>query len=161
MPWFIDVDGKNHTNKGPCPGEAMSSYIAPNAFKFFMLSNTISFLASLWIALLLVLGAPLKLRIVSWMVSQGMSLSITCLISSYLLGVRFVSPVENYQYKAIVITIWIVNGLHALVGIYVAVKLAREAVKKKLNKLLDDHDTAKAIYDCFLKNDFLVYKVSM
>ncbi|KAK4269138.1 hypothetical protein QN277_022332 [Acacia crassicarpa] len=133
LPWFSDVNRKNHT-KGPCPGQAISSYMDPNAFKFFMLSNTISFLASLGIALLIVLGVPLHRRSVSCMVSQGMGLSMSCLISSYLLGVRLVSPIGHYQYKAIVITIFIVNGLHALIGIYVSVKLVMEKVKKKQNK---------------------------
>ncbi|KAI9119856.1 hypothetical protein K1719_009245 [Acacia pycnantha] len=132
--WFINGDRKNKTLSGPCPGVAMSSYTDPPVFNFFMISNLISFLASMWIALLLVLGVPLKVRFVSWMVSQGMGLSITCLVSSYLLGVRFVFPVDNFQYKAIIIAILIVNGLYALVGIYVAVKLVMEEVKKKPNK---------------------------
>ncbi|XP_028773579.1 ankyrin repeat-containing protein At2g01680-like [Neltuma alba] len=75
---LVDPNAKSSDNMGPldcllpkddndgsvideaCPGEAMLASREPDAFRIFVIYNTISFVASLGVTLLLVSGVPLK-----------------------------------------------------------------------------------------------------
>ncbi|XP_028752069.1 ankyrin repeat-containing protein BDA1-like [Neltuma alba] len=75
----------------PCPGQAMFAYREPYYFGKFITYKTISFVASLCVALLLVSRVPLKHRFVLWLLSIGMGIALTCLLNAYFLGLELLS----------------------------------------------------------------------
>ncbi|GMP62714.1 hypothetical protein CsSME_00024705 [Camellia sinensis var. sinensis] len=64
-------------------GKSNMATTIPRDFQVFWVANTISFVASLTIMLLLVSGLPLKNRIVRWMLVVAMWVTITTLVISY------------------------------------------------------------------------------
>ncbi|KAI9119907.1 hypothetical protein K1719_009296 [Acacia pycnantha] len=127
---YIDESGSNSSS---CPGEAILSHRDPYSFDQFITYNTISFVASLRVALLLVSGVPLKHRFVMWMLSIGMGITLTCLLNAYFVGLYLVIS-RSYPAKVVFIAISCFNGLDVLVGIYMAVIFVIWVVEK-LNKL--------------------------
>ncbi|GMP62793.1 hypothetical protein CsSME_00024756 [Camellia sinensis var. sinensis] len=64
-------------------GKSSMATTIPRDFQVFWVANTISFVASLTIMLLLVSGLPLKNRIVRWMLVVAIWVTITTLVISY------------------------------------------------------------------------------
>ncbi|XP_028752066.1 serine/threonine-protein phosphatase 6 regulatory ankyrin repeat subunit B-like [Neltuma alba] len=120
---------------GPCPGQAMFAYRNPDSFGEFLTYNTISFVASLCVALLLVSGVPLKHRFVLWLLSIGMGIALTCLLNAYFIGLDLISQDSVQTGKGVMIATTIFIGLYALVGVYIAVKFVIWAVKKLKDKI--------------------------
>ncbi|KAI9078557.1 hypothetical protein K1719_039495 [Acacia pycnantha] len=54
-----------------CPGEAILAFRRGEDFLYFIIPNTIAFVASLGVTLLLISGLPLKNKVVMWMLSMG------------------------------------------------------------------------------------------
>ncbi|KAK4269120.1 hypothetical protein QN277_022317 [Acacia crassicarpa] len=118
-----------------CPGEAMLAHRYPNMFNRFITYNTISFVASLCVALLLVSGVPLKQRVVMWMLSIGMGITLTCLLNAYFAGLNLITPfTDSYPSDVVFIATSCFIGLYVLVGIYMAVIFVRWVVKKLRGK---------------------------
>ncbi|KAH1204393.1 hypothetical protein GmHk_16G045360 [Glycine max] len=109
------LDGKN-----PCPGEAILAVVFPDKYFKFLLWNTICFVSSLAVCLLLVSGFPLNHRFFTWLLSIGMCLTITSLTLTYMVGAEMVTPyliwsTTNTMFSK-VIYIWItLLGLVTLV----------------------------------------------
>ncbi|KAB2634950.1 ankyrin repeat-containing protein [Pyrus ussuriensis x Pyrus communis] len=86
-----------------------------NYFPSFITCNTISFLASLTVTLLLVSGFPLHSRLCTWLLSMSMSVTLTFMALTYLIVLNLIVPpdsaVDTPIYK-IFFYIWI-----ALLGI--------------------------------------------
>ncbi|XP_028074528.1 uncharacterized protein LOC114276891 [Camellia sinensis] len=88
-----------------------NSYMTRTEFQVFWIANSISFVASLTIMLLLVSGLPLKNRIVRWMLLVAMWVTITTLVMSYSSlmtansGGHILGP--KFNARAIVIGIWV------------------------------------------------------
>ncbi|THG22042.1 ankyrin repeat-containing protein BDA1-like [Camellia sinensis] len=88
-----------------------NSDMTATEFQVFWIANTISFVASLTIMLLLVSGLPLKNRIVRWMLLVAMWVTITTLVMSYSSlmtansGGLILGP--NFNARVIVIVIWV------------------------------------------------------
>ncbi|KAK4269140.1 hypothetical protein QN277_022334 [Acacia crassicarpa] len=134
MPSFKDPCGDIVVDPGPCPGEAMFGYVYPVDFRNFITFNTISFVASLCVALLLVSGVPLKHRFVLWMLSIGMVITLTCLLSAYFVGVSLITPSGIYDEETVVTATMIFMGLNALVGIYMVTTFVIWVVTKLKDK---------------------------
>lgn len=87
-------DDQNN-NEMVCPGQAVSAFqSAENSYYFlpYLTFNTISFVSSLAITLLLVSGVPLKNKAVMWVLSIGMCITLTFLALTYLYGVFMITP---------------------------------------------------------------------
>ncbi|KAI9078528.1 hypothetical protein K1719_039466 [Acacia pycnantha] len=69
-----------------CPGEAILASRDPEDFRCFIIHNTIAFVASLGVALLLISGLPLKNKVMMWMLSMGMFITLTALGRAYFIA---------------------------------------------------------------------------
>ncbi|KAK4269139.1 hypothetical protein QN277_022333 [Acacia crassicarpa] len=79
-------------NSTACPGDAVSAISYPYYFHYYLKYNTVAFVSSLVVALLLVSGVPLKHKAVIWMLSIGMCITLTFLTLTYLNGLYLVTP---------------------------------------------------------------------
>ncbi|KAF7843548.1 ankyrin repeat-containing protein [Senna tora] len=75
-----------------CPGEAISSYNLRPQFVRYLKCNTVSFVSSLSVALLLVSGVSVKNKPVIWLLSMGMCVSLTSLALAYFFAVDMIIP---------------------------------------------------------------------
>ncbi|CAN6575700.1 unnamed protein product [Malus baccata var. baccata] len=71
-------------------GTAVLSYGNDDDFTPFLISNTISFLASMSVTLLLVSGFPLHNRFCTWLLSMSMCVTLTFLAFTYLIAVSMI-----------------------------------------------------------------------
>ncbi|XP_061360247.1 uncharacterized protein LOC133304254 [Gastrolobium bilobum] len=122
----------------PCPGESVLAAIYPHVYVRFLASNTICFVASLSVCLLLVSGLPLNHRFPTWILLIGMCITITSLALTYLYGMLLVTPTNAFWDTAnsifsTVLKIWI--GLLGIVGFLLMIRLFVWGVKKCIKKL--------------------------
>ncbi|KAI4308541.1 hypothetical protein L6164_031600 [Bauhinia variegata] len=75
-----------------CPREAVLAIVYSHNYLTFLWCNTISFVASVSAALLLVTGIPLRHRLLMWFLSIAMSASLTFLAITYIEAVLMVTP---------------------------------------------------------------------
>ncbi|XP_054779765.1 uncharacterized protein LOC129287583 isoform X1 [Prosopis cineraria] len=75
-----------------CPGDSVSAITFEDYLHPYMKYNTVCFIGSLSVALLLVSGVPLKHKAVIWMLSIGMCITLTFLSLTYLQGLYVVTP---------------------------------------------------------------------
>ncbi|KAL6286613.1 hypothetical protein ACE6H2_011003 [Prunus campanulata] len=78
----------NNTNSST--GVAGSGF--PKDFLEFVTFNTVSFIASLSVTLLLVGGFPLRNRVIMWLLSMAMCLTLTSMALTYVLAIILVFP---------------------------------------------------------------------
>lgn len=93
--WQDDYQEDSNGNPADLPhtvGTAVMATKDPLQYGLFMIFNTIAFLASLSIILLLVSGLPLKRRRWMWIQMVIMWISITAQVLTYFLALRFMSP---------------------------------------------------------------------
>ena len=76
----------------PCPGESVLAIVYQEAYVRFLLFNTICFVSSLAVCLLLVSGFPLNNRFFTWLLSIGMCITMTTLTLTYMIGADMVTP---------------------------------------------------------------------
>ncbi|XP_054782306.1 ankyrin repeat-containing protein At2g01680-like [Prosopis cineraria] len=133
---YKDEFGRNRSY-GPCPGVATHAYRYPDEFRQFIVNNTISFVASLCVALLLVGGVPLKRRFVMGMLSIGMCIALTCLLNAYFAGLNLIIPCNLHTGNAVIVAAWIFSGLYVLVGIYRAVIFVKWVVGTLKEKIIN------------------------
>ncbi|XP_027337328.1 uncharacterized protein LOC113851037 [Abrus precatorius] len=132
-----DIGCKNYEKKMvPCPGEAILAVVFPHEYFQFLLWNTICFIASLSVCLLLVSGLPLNHRFPMWLLSIGMCITITSLALAYLNAVTMVTPdpvwgeTSNVHEK--MLHVWI--GLLGLLGLFLTVRFVVWGVNIFINK---------------------------
>ncbi|XP_028786838.1 ankyrin repeat-containing protein ITN1-like [Neltuma alba] len=75
-----------------CPGQAISSFHSPGCFECFVIFNTVSFMSSLGVTVLLVSGVPLKNKVVIRILSLGMCCTIYFLACAYVVALHIVVP---------------------------------------------------------------------
>ncbi|ONI17365.1 hypothetical protein PRUPE_3G154300 [Prunus persica] len=73
-------------------GTSVAGSAFPKEFLAFVTFNTISFLASLSVNLLLVGGFPLRNRVIMWLLSMAMCLTLTSMAFTFLLASLLVVP---------------------------------------------------------------------
>ncbi|KAB2604429.1 hypothetical protein D8674_041395 [Pyrus ussuriensis x Pyrus communis] len=108
-------------------GTAVLGYIWGDDFVPFIKYNTISFLASLSVTLLLVSGFPLHNRLCMWLLSMFMCVTLTFLALTYLqVLLMIVPPYFDFSYISIYFnsnisiyktSIYLWTGLLAIVGV--------------------------------------------
>jgi hypothetical protein len=75
-----------------CPGEAVLGVIYEDLYFRFLVSNTICFISSLSICLLLVSGIHLNHRFPIWLLVIGMCATLTSLAISYITALQMTTP---------------------------------------------------------------------
>jgi hypothetical protein len=126
-----------------CPGEAVLAVIFSDQYQEFLRWNTICFIASLSVLLLLVSGISLNNRFPMWILSIGMCFTLTSLAITYILGVQMVTPdpvwgpAQDFQRKCVYV--WI--GLMFFLAVLLTLRLIiwvffvkRGKIKSKLRK---------------------------
>ncbi|KAI3447182.1 hypothetical protein Pfo_003847 [Paulownia fortunei] len=89
--YTVDDNG-NPVSNPHSVGQSVMAYQAPKAYGIFMIFNTIAFLSSLSIILLLVSGLPLKRRRWMWIQMVIMWIAITAQVGTYFVNLRHMSP---------------------------------------------------------------------
>ncbi|KAI3991868.1 hypothetical protein MKX01_012813 [Papaver californicum] len=73
-------------------GTSILAYKSPTIFSIYIISNTVGFLASLSIILLLLTGLAFKRRVIVWILMVVMWTTITCVAVSYLIAILSMIP---------------------------------------------------------------------
>ncbi|GFS43448.1 hypothetical protein Acr_00g0085160 [Actinidia rufa] len=124
----VDSNG-NPVDDPHTVGTAVMAYKDSIQYSTFMIFNTIAFLASLSIILLLVSGLPLKRRRWMWLQMVIMWITITALVMTYFVALRNMSPkeadVQNMLREVTTISVltWLVLMVIVLVGNVVRMNL--------------------------------------
>jgi len=109
----------NVSNKYLCAGQAVLSVVDHDGYLQFLISNTICFIASLSVCLLLVSGISLNHRFLMWLLSLGMWVTLTSLAYSYLTAVVMTTAGDVYEEATTIVNkvffTWI--GLSAFIGL--------------------------------------------
>ncbi|KAI9078580.1 hypothetical protein K1719_039518 [Acacia pycnantha] len=130
-----------------CPGEAILASRNPEDFRYFIIHNTIAFVASLGVTLLLISGLPLKNKVVMWMLSMGMFITLTALVRAYFTAYFLITPdnLYNSTNKMLDILGWTWTALVALVAGYILLAFLVWIVKycikfiKRMGKAIHTH----------------------
>ncbi|XP_028752078.1 serine/threonine-protein phosphatase 6 regulatory ankyrin repeat subunit B-like [Neltuma alba] len=134
---FKSNDGHNVTPQA-CPGEAMLASRNPDGFQHFVFCNTMSFIVSLCIALLLVSGVPLKNKLVMWILCIAMCVALTFLAFAYFDALLLITPHKPWftptdLAASIAGVTW--EGLLLLVSVYIITLLVIWLVKIKKHRI--------------------------
>ncbi|XP_057766674.1 ankyrin repeat-containing protein BDA1-like [Salvia miltiorrhiza] len=89
--YFVDENGQNVSDPHSA-GHSVMAYQEPRVYGAFMIFNTIAFLASLSIILLLVSGLPLNQRKWMWLQMVIMWVAISAQVATYFVTLRHMSP---------------------------------------------------------------------
>ncbi|XP_061360231.1 uncharacterized protein LOC133304236 [Gastrolobium bilobum] len=119
------------TNKCPGPGEAILAVRFPGRYERFLVCNTICFISSLSVCLLLVSGIPLNHRCPIWLLSIGMCITITSLALTYLYGMSMVTPDSFSDWdmtSGLILLIWF--GLLGVVALLLMIRFFDWCVEK-------------------------------
>ncbi|XP_027939143.1 uncharacterized protein LOC114193514 [Vigna unguiculata] len=76
----------------PCPGKSVLAYTMREDYTFFLIFNTVCFVSSSAVCLLLVSGLSLNNRFFAWLFSIGMCITISSLALTYMFGAQMVTP---------------------------------------------------------------------
>lgn len=89
---YVVDDNGNQVKEPHSVGKSVMAYKDPKYYGIFMILNTIAFLASLSIILLLVSGLPLKRRHWMWVQMVIMWTAITAQVGTYFVILKYMSP---------------------------------------------------------------------
>ncbi|TKY64308.1 mitogen-activated protein kinase 15 [Spatholobus suberectus] len=108
-----------------CPGEAILAIVFPHDYYKFLAWNTVCFVASLSVCLLLVSGLPLEHRLTTWLLSMGMCITITSLALTYMYAASMVTPLSvwgtAYGMFEVVLRIWV--ALIGIIDLFLVIRL--------------------------------------
>ncbi|CAN6575705.1 unnamed protein product [Malus baccata var. baccata] len=90
--YYSGTNYRTICNETCIAGTAVLGSIQEDDFAFFLRSNTISFLASLSVTLLLVSGFPLHNRLCTWLLSMSMCVTLIFLAQTYLISLLMIVP---------------------------------------------------------------------
>lgn len=127
-----------YNNEEYCPGEAVSSYNFVHGFLPYVICNTISFISSLSVTLLLVSGIPMKNKVLIWLLSIGMCIALTTLALAYVFAFLLLTPIHLLSNNNVLITLgmsflaWV--GLLVLIMLSITLRLIIWMVKKCLKR---------------------------
>ncbi|KAF8040636.1 hypothetical protein BT93_B2762 [Corymbia citriodora subsp. variegata] len=116
-------------------GEFVMAYKDPHSYKSFLACNTISFVASLSVIMLLISGLPLKRRrITTWIAMLTMWVAITFTAVTYTISIRVPTPRKQHRSAsdtvACAMLVWV--GLMVLIFLCHLVRLIFKLVRKVL-----------------------------
>lgn len=123
--YYCDSLLSNNTIIFPA-GTAIMSYQQAEPYWIYVWMNTISFLASMSVILMIVSRFPLKNRICSWLFALAMCIAVVSLVVGYLLGVKMVNLLSFRDYlkindsynKVFPLTIMCWLGVVGMVGLW-------------------------------------------
>ncbi|XP_008229185.1 PREDICTED: uncharacterized protein LOC103328566 [Prunus mume] len=133
------------------PGSSVVATVLKDDFFLFVIFNTVSFIASLSVTLLLVGGFPLRNRVIMWLLSMAMCLTLTSMALTYIHALILVFP-DTEIYKSyekiskISIVVWatwlgIIAAIHTIrLIIWLARKLwgrFKHKIPKSLRNVID------------------------
>ncbi|RHN39395.1 putative PGG domain-containing protein [Medicago truncatula] len=108
-----------------CPGNAVLAIVYPDDYADFLFWNTICFIASLSVLLLLMSGIRLSHRFTMWLLSIGMSFTLTTLLVTYRIAILMVTPdpvwADNEVLLSTLLRIWI--GLFSFSGFLLTLRI--------------------------------------
>ncbi|KAL2533272.1 Ankyrin repeat family protein [Abeliophyllum distichum] len=124
--YTLDENG-NPVSNPHTVGQSIMAYKDPKEYGVFMIFNTIAFLSSLSIILLLVSGLPLKRRRWTWLQMVIVWIAITAQVVTYFLTLRHMSPseVEGILHKVTEISVltWLTLMVVVFIGNMVRMNL--------------------------------------
>ncbi|KAI9119704.1 hypothetical protein K1719_009093 [Acacia pycnantha] len=125
----------NLDNKGRyCPGEAVSSIHHEDEFLRYVICNTICFMSSLSVTLLLFSGVPMKNKALIWLLCIGMCVTLTTLVLAYLKAMNMVMPnhlsINDAVWTTTGASIMAWCGLLGLIMVLITLRLIIWIVKK-------------------------------
>ncbi|KAI9119809.1 hypothetical protein K1719_009198 [Acacia pycnantha] len=100
----------------------VSAISYPCYFHYYLKYNTVAFVSSLAVALLLVSGVPLKHKAVIWMLSSGMCITLTFLTLTYFNGLKLVTPdgeLFDSAYDISKVSLWTWIGFLGLIALFI------------------------------------------
>ncbi|XP_039170112.1 ankyrin repeat-containing protein ITN1 [Eucalyptus grandis] len=132
--WQEDFPGEKDV-KAHTAGESIMADRYPSRYKSFVICNTVSFIASLSIIMLLVSGLPLRQRrITTWIAMLTTWIAITFMAATYAISFSVFTPPKELEtfVDAIgwAVLAWL--GLMALLFLWHVVRLIRKLVRKVL-----------------------------
>ncbi|XVE71501.1 hypothetical protein DITRI_Ditri10aG0155900 [Diplodiscus trichospermus] len=101
----------------------------PIPYTLFVISNTVGFLASLSIILLLISGLPLRRRFFMWVLMVIMWVAISAMALTYLLSVLVLTPKDSERTKILVIVLFVWIGLMLLLLLGHTIRLIIRLIK--------------------------------
>ncbi|KAK6273824.1 hypothetical protein POUND7_010907 [Theobroma cacao] len=109
--YLVDSDGNPAENPHKA-GLSVMAYYDPRKYEAFMILNTIAFLASLSVILLLISGLPMKRRRFMWIQMVTMWLAISAFTSTYFVALMQITPGQVrttlFHVSRISLMIWLV-----------------------------------------------------
>lgn len=130
----ILIGGKSE-NRTICVGEAILASLQHDKYVPFLVCNTICFISSLSVILFVVSGIPFNKPGLVWLLSGGMSITLTFLALTYLFAANMVTPNSIWNSLpgnifGIALIVW---AFIALIGHgYLILRLIVRGVMKKL-----------------------------
>ncbi|KAL1355063.1 hypothetical protein HN51_007108 [Arachis hypogaea] len=137
----------NQTNIQICPGESVVALMKKKYYLGFLICNTICFISSLSVCLLLVSGLSLDNTSVTWFLLIGMCITITSLVVTYLFGAMMVTPeiIKNVGSAfAVIMIVW--AAVFALVSFLLILRFVsskNEKVKKHKEQETQEQELAR------------------
>ncbi|CAJ1950859.1 unnamed protein product [Sphenostylis stenocarpa] len=118
-----DEDNGVKCQNQSCPGQSVLALVYPDDYKIFLYCNTICFVSSSAVCLLLVSGFPLRNRFFTWLLSIGMCVILSTLSLTYLFGAQMVAPGWNnlLTMYGLIIVVWLI--LLVLIAIFLFLRL--------------------------------------
>ncbi|XP_008232267.1 PREDICTED: uncharacterized protein LOC103331421 [Prunus mume] len=130
-------------------GTAVLGYTFPGDFLDFIKFNTVSFLASVSVTLMLVSGFPLHNRICMWLLLMAMCVALTCMALTYLKVLLLVVPfgdLFNSSFKiykksfklwiGLLVMISVMNTTHFLIWVVEKLPPAYSRSKSRLQNII-------------------------
>lgn len=150
--WQDDLTVDSNGNPVPNPhkvGTAVMPYSQRVEYGIYMIFNTLVFLASLSIILLLVSGLPLKRRRWMWLQMIIMWIAITAQVVTYFLALRYVSPNNVYRYLRDVTEISVLTWLSLMCVVFIgnSIRVNRWFRTKRRDSKLRERSTSATMQE--------------
>ncbi|RHN39384.1 putative PGG domain-containing protein [Medicago truncatula] len=131
-----DILGAENSTSTLRAGEAAMAVVSPENYSKFLYSNTICFIASLSVLLLLTSGIRLSHRFTMWLVSIGMCFTLTSLLVTYDIAVGMITPDilwdDTLDFLSTLLYIWM--GLFSFSGLLLTLRIIIWGISDFLNK---------------------------
>ncbi|KAL5062697.1 hypothetical protein RYX36_024434 [Vicia faba] len=118
-----------------CVGESILATSKSGDYLAFLISNTICFISSLSVLLLLVSGIPITKTFILWLLSVGMCVILTTFALTYMFAVFMVTPdviwQSHFGVLGIAIIVWV--SLVGILAFILTLRLIVRAVNKVYN----------------------------
>ncbi|CAK9144160.1 unnamed protein product [Ilex paraguariensis] len=147
--WQEDkLDPQNNEKVLASAGTSIMAFVNQSGlYTEFWDFNTLSFLASLSMLLLLVSGIPLEGRFVSWVLLAAMYTALVCMTQAYLISMEVISPLDEWRTMKNRVRRWIYVWEGVMAVVYVVhtfnfirwvVKKGRKFVKKRARRTMNE-----------------------